>query len=242
MNRYDQFVRQLWGVCILLCCILVGCLIWAAVDAGKLIRKATVAVENIDRAAYTAGAAAADLQKTLALERKSAQSQIDQATQTTRDLDAAAKDVEQLVADTDSSLNDMPVPGTPTGLLPQLSITVAAQNEHLAAIESQAQQNLADLDSSEKQLAPAIDNFNAASASLALNLPGILRNVQDTTAQTVTIGKNLSGTTDAMDASAHDIQAFVHRETTPVRGTWHVVKGFLDSIAGPAAQVATSVK
>jgi len=69
----------------------------------------------------------------------------------------------------------------------------------------------------EKQLTPVLASFAQASA-------------------------NAADTTASMDASAHDVQAFIHRETTPVRGTWNVIKSFLREFAGPAAQVATATK
>ncbi len=54
--------------------------------------------------------------------------------------------------------------------------------------------------------------------------------------------ENISETTASMDASAHDVQSFIHRETAPARGTWNVIKSFLISFAGPMAQVATASK
>src|SRR6185312_6623812 len=61
-------------------------------------------------------------------------------------------------------------------------------------------------------------------------------------ARTSQSAANIADTTASMDASAHDVQAFIHRETTPVRGTWNVIKSFLREFAGPAAQVATATK
>jgi hypothetical protein len=53
---------------------------------------------------------------------------------------------------------------------------------------------------------------------------------------------HVDGVAGNLDATSGDIHAFVHRETTPVRGTWNVIKSFLEEFAGPAAQVATAVK
>ena len=53
---------------------------------------------------------------------------------------------------------------------------------------------------------------------------------------------NIASGTAHLDASAADVQTFIHRETTPVRGTWNVIKAFLQEFAGPAAQVATAAK
>jgi uncharacterized protein len=53
---------------------------------------------------------------------------------------------------------------------------------------------------------------------------------------------HVDGTAGNLDATSSDIHDFVHRETTPVRGTWNVIKAFLSEFAGPAAQVATAAK
>ena len=53
---------------------------------------------------------------------------------------------------------------------------------------------------------------------------------------------HLNGVSASMEASANDVQQFIHRELTPVRGTWNLVKKFLQGIAGPAASVATAIK
>lgn len=45
-----------------------------------------------------------------------------------------------------------------------------------------------------------------------------------------------------LEATTGDIKNFVHRETTPVRGTWNIIKAFLKEFAGPLAQTATAVK
>lgn len=49
-------------------------------------------------------------------------------------------------------------------------------------------------------------------------------------------------TTKNVQATTQDIRDYVHRETTPIRGTWNMVKSFLLGIAGPLAQVAAAAK
>lgn len=44
-----------------------------------------------------------------------------------------------------------------------------------------------------------------------------------------------------VDATTADIHKFVHRETTPARGTWNLIKSFL-GIAAPVAQIGTALK
>lgn len=53
---------------------------------------------------------------------------------------------------------------------------------------------------------------------------------------------HLDSTSASLDASAKDVAAFIHRETTPVRGAWNAIKAFLREFAGPAAQVTVAVK
>lgn len=77
--------------------------------------------------------------------------------------------------------------------------------------------SLAVLSDEANELRPSIEGFN----------------------QIVHSGTGIAGN---LDATTSDIKAFVHRETTPVRGTWNVIKSFLREFAGPAAQVATAVK
>jgi hypothetical protein len=71
---------------------------------------------------------------------------------------------------------------------------------------------------------PAIDSANAASGSAAAS------------------AAHLSEASAHLNDASADVAAWIHRETTPVRGTWNVVKSFLRSFAGPAAQVATAAR
>lgn len=117
---------------------------------------------------------------------------------------------------------------------------IAHQDAQLAETQAQARASLAALQSSTNALGPLLANASAAAGNAAKlsadpHLAATLANLDATTQNTAAIAAN-------MDATAADIRAFVHRETTPVRGTWNVIKGFLQSFAGPAAQVATAAK
>jgi hypothetical protein len=80
---------------------------------------------------------------------------------------------------------------------------------------------------------PGIENLNraAGAAATAMSDPAI----HDTLT-------HVDGVAGNADATMSDIHGFVHRETTPVRGTWNVIKAFLMEFAGPASQVATAAK
>ena len=98
-----------------------------------------------------------------------------------------------------------------------LSTLSQAQNQRLSALEEQLSTSVTMTQPAIGSLTSALSNASRASA-------------------------NIADTTASMDASAHDVQAFIHRETTPVRGTWNVIKSFLREFAGPSASVATAIK
>jgi hypothetical protein len=66
--------------------------------------------------------------------------------------------------------------------------------------------------------------------------------IQLTTAGLARTAENTAETTKNLADTTADIKEYVHRETTPVRGTWHLVKEFLYELAGPLASVATAAK
>jgi hypothetical protein len=134
-------------------------------------------------------------------------------------------DAKEIMVRTDRSLNDVLVP------------RVAASLDASTGLEMSAMRNLTDttakIDDTIDALRPMIDNgiHATAAAATAMSDPAI----HETLA-------HVDGAAGNLDATTGDIHAFVHRETTPVRGTWTVIKAFLRDFAGPAAQVATSAK
>lgn len=56
------------------------------------------------------------------------------------------------------------------------------------------------------------------------------------------IAARSAGISGNLEAATKDVADFVHRETTPVRGTWNIIKAFLKTFAGPLAQTATAIK
>jgi hypothetical protein len=233
---WNTFLRQVWWVGILaaVCFVLfvLACLVLFAIALYRLDR-ATKELEptivDMRRTVLVVGGAATNLEKTLALERQAASAQIAQAQQAARSLSAAGAAANDLLRHTDAELNG------PAGVLPALRSAVAIQSHDIASLELTLQTNLQDLDNAENALTPALRHFNDSAAALADGLPPILHNVNTTTV-------NVAGTTAELQASAHDVRVYLDRELAPVRGTWNLIKSFLVTFAGPAAQVATAVK
>jgi ABC-type transporter Mla subunit MlaD len=121
-----------------------------------------------------------------------------------------------------------------------MGVLLDGANRTLQDVGRQAGETLSNIDQSVQSTNPAIANLTRASQAAADDLsdPAIKQSLANV--QLVTL--NTADTTKQLDMTAQDIHAFVHRETTPVRGTWNVIKGFLVSFAGPVAQVITATK
>ena len=219
MNRVLQ-ILHVFILAALGALIVLGCRVMY--DVHERVKHFDQTITDANRAIVIMGGAATDLQKTLALERTAATDQLRMASETLTRLNGVVNDLGKTADQA-------------TDTIALLGNAVQHQDAQLTQLEDQAKTNLADLDASEKQITPAIDNFNTASAQLAFQLPAILRSTNLAAASTAATAENVNMTT-------HDIQQFVHRETTPVRGTWNVIKQFLSQFAGPAAQVATATR
>ena len=148
--------------------------------------------------------------------------------QTQKDLEA----FHELIASTDRSING--------SLLPALSDAVRRNDTEMAALERQAGESLATLQSTATQISPTLASAARASESMAKiaadpSIAATLGHLDGTAGQ-------LELTSQHIEGAAKDIQAFVHRETSPVRGTWNLIRSFISTLAGPLAQVATAAK
>jgi hypothetical protein len=96
------------------------------------------------------------------------------------------------------------------------------------------------VEQTQKDLAPVLANAAAATANVAKASadPSIAESLQHLDG---TAGQ-LELTSQHIEGATKDIQAFVHRETSPVRGTWNLIRSFIATLAGPLAQVATAAK
>ena len=235
-DAYEKFIRGVHAALLLIAVIalLLLCLfLWHLDLNAKQLNKDLVAAQGTIVALH---GAAKNLENTLVLERQAATAQIATANQAAASLAQASAAVNTLIAHTDAQLNGA------AGVLPALRDTIQHQDEGFSALERQAGANLADLDTAEKSIFPALANFNQASLELAQQLPPILSDVKSTTGSTVVIAANTADTSHELDLSAQDFHAWVHRELAPVRGTWNLIKGSLMEFLGPAAQVATAAR
>jgi ABC-type transporter Mla subunit MlaD len=122
----------------------------------------------------------------------------------------------------------------------QINAAIINQDANLQAIERQATAAIATLEKTAAGLEPVIADLaktagNTATVTADPSIAETLRHVDGTAGQFELTSQHIEGATK-------DIQAFVHRETSPVRGTWNMIRSFLATFAGPAAQVATAAK
>jgi hypothetical protein len=135
------------------------------------------------------------------------------------------KDADDLIRNADLEVN--------TNLLPALASAVEDQDAQLSGLEQQTGKSLAALQADEERLAPVLEQAAVA-----------MKNAADRTGDPALaeVAANLSDASKSMKDSAADVASFIHRETTPVRGTWNAIKTFLRDFAGPAGAIATAAK
>lgn len=133
---------------------------------------------------------------------------------------------------TDESFNNVLMPKLATSLDASVTLQESAMKDLSDAIGK--------VDVTIDALRPAIDGGIAATQAASAAMEAAGKNMADPAIHETLA--HVDGVAGNLDATSGDIRTFVHRETTPVRGTWNVIKAFLRDFAGPAAQVATSVK
>ncbi len=111
---------------------------------------------------------------------------------------------------TDKSLNDE--------LVPRLAKTL----DSTAELSTTA---AADLHRTMEELQPTLGNLSQASsaAAAAMSDPAI----HDTLVHLDGVAAESEKTAAHLEATTHDVQTFIHRETEPVRGTWNLFKELL---------------
>jgi len=186
---------------------------------NKTLPQITQAATDIDRSAYILGAAAGNVEKGT---RVWQDKQIALADQTSSSILILNSDLTQM--------------GT---LLSTANSAVLTQSSSLTSLQAEAIASIKQLDSSLQapmlNFSDATANFSKASETFSAGLTATMPDLEET-------AKQAAGTAANVDATTKDVKDFVHRETTPVRGTWNVIKSFLFEIAGPAASVASSMK
>lgn len=116
-------------------------------------------------------------------------------------------------------------------VVPEISSNLVHSDSLIERSSSAVERISTAAESSINQSAALIESISAG----AWNLEPAITNIN-------AIAENSKGISANLEATTGDIKDFVHRETTPVRGTWNMIKNFLKEFAGPAAEVATSIK
>lgn len=128
---------------------------------------------------------------------------------------------------TDRSIND--------DLVPRLALALDNANELSTAAAGELQKTM-------DRLQPVLANLARASAGAAdaMNDPAIketITHVDETSARAAITAAETAQIAGHMNDAAGDFAAYVHRITTPVRGTWNVLKQLL-GLAAQARQAA----
>jgi hypothetical protein len=234
-------------------CAALGALVWLCCEAALTQRAARPALAGLNQSANLLNAkdgSIAKLNATLSGVDKMVEVGTDAAQKqadfydpkkpggATQQIQRILVDAKKLIGRTDINLNGGLDPITKqrvAGGLPSLAAALESTN----ALASRA---ALDIDTTSGRMQPILADLGAGATAFAQKTPEILQHVDDSTAQLVITSQNVAGATDDVHATTHDIAAYVHRETTPIRGTLNLIKSFLVTFAGPAAQVATAVK
>jgi hypothetical protein len=222
----DKTTREVAITIFLVMCVVVfGILYRASVLVVDLTRDVDSITENLNRLLETANFAASQARDASEQAKLAAVEQRAYWNKTSLETYKTMAALRLTIVRTDQSVNDV--------LVPRVSASLDAST----ALERTATESVADttarLDATIDALRPAIDASIAATSAAARDLSDPA--IHETLA-------HVDGVAGNADAASRDIAAFVHRETTPARGTWNVIKSFLREFAGPAAQVATAVK
>jgi hypothetical protein len=213
-----------------LCLCAIG---WLACEAAMTQRAARVSLADIHELKGQAKQLLTDADRTTVIIAGSA-TNVERSTRQWKDQSIAQA---QQATQAAKTLNgDLIQFGT---LLETATSTLQTQSNGLNALETTVGTSFTNLNES---VQPSLKNLADASAALAQRTPVILDNLSQTSAQGVIIATNVSGATDDIHQTTHDVAAFTHRELAPVKGVWNTFKAILMEFAGPAASVATAIK
>jgi hypothetical protein len=228
MSPYDQFVRGVHATLLVLAVAVVAFALRIEIDLHQAIKGWS---STADQTANIEGLLATDL--------ASVTTDVHQAigTLNTGMANLNVATAAQVTTLNKTQLEVYKLSANARDFLVHADLNVNGDSTH-PGILSKAADSVDNLNALEVQLqAPARD----LTASLEM-LPPIMADLQKTGDQTVIISQNTADSSHEIDLTLHDVQAFAHRELSPIRGTWNVLKGILMEFAGPAAEVATAIK
>jgi hypothetical protein len=201
--------------------LVIGCVMFALIELGLLLRDARKDLNSFSR---QLDAAAATINQT-ATEARDASTQAKLAAveqraywqKTSLETYKTMASLRLTIVRTDRSLNDE--------LAPRLATALDNTNQLSAAAA-------ADLQRTMDQLQPTLVNLAAASAgaATAMNDPAIhetLAHVDETSARAALTASQTAQIAGHLNDASRDFAAYVHRITTPVRGTYNFFRQLL---------------
>lgn len=194
-------------------------------DTHALLINANTFVTTANDAAKEVRDAGIQLNKAAATAVTAADEQRDYWNKTSLETYKTMASLRLAIVRTDGSIND--------DLVPRVTASIDSTNALSAAAAK-------DLTETTAELKPILDHLAQAAASAADTMAD--PKIRDTLAEVDGAASEANKTSQHVEGAAGDVQQWIHRNTTPVRGTWNLVKAFLREFAGPAAEVATAIK
>lgn len=193
------------------------------------IGQATVQVLNLSNTALAKATVAEDRAIAAADQQTASWKRID------TEIAKTVADVHDITVHTDLSLN-----GTDAhrewGVIPRIGTVADTATITVGELGDAARQ----LGSIAPDVAKVISQVGVDSHAIFLSANGQLTDpaIHETFMRIADSSLHFDSMAASGDASMLDVKAFVHRETTPVRGTWNVIRGFVRDFGGPIATVA----
>lgn len=204
---------RLWlqtSVLVLALLSVAGSAVWLVYDLHKFLAKATVTVENIDRAVIVTGVAMTSLEKGALTWQKASADQTRAITTVMSNASAAVARFSSFTSNLDKSVNGQ--------LLPGISKEITAQSASLSLTQQVAREQL-------ESLNPVMKNLSDASLTLSTTLsdPDIKNSLADTAKST----QNLAVATDNFAATTAKVKQGVDYEVDELMKPVRKAKVFL---------------
>lgn len=210
MNRLKQILE----------CLFFFAFIALAIEAFLLVRNMEKELPHVDqlitdadRTTIIIAGTATNIEKSTRQWKDEASSQARAATQATIQLNTDLKSLDTL--------------------LDTANTTLVTQSDSFAALQAQTSKSINELVT---KAGPSLDSLSLSTANLSQSLPPILKNINDASAQTVTIAQNTAQGTAELNATTHDIRqvadAFRNDYLKPRNRLYFYFKELLSIAAG----------
>jgi hypothetical protein len=231
MSDWNKFLYSLAAAALIALIACLGMFFYVEWVAASIAKETSTNLNTTMGVVFTAAEnlndSAVDLETTLSQEHNAFAGQLADSDVTLKKVNTTLDGVNELVANVNGDTLSA------RAAIDTLNDTIADQQGKLGKIEDQATADLGTFNDQEKQLGPlfaqgTIDLKDADALFVDPDISATFHHINATSAS-------------VDDGTAH-VDAWVDRETAPVRGTWNVLKAFLMEFAGPAASVVTAAK